>query len=104
MGKIYGNFKDGIFYHCAAIDKDFTSEEWYKYCDDTRYSDAIVATYFGFQWNAHDACRTSVPAAHLLASHIIAEAALHPSFDHRYHSLSSQAQQTPIETQKAPAL
>ena len=31
MGKIYGNFKDGIFYHCAAIDKDFTSEEWYKY-------------------------------------------------------------------------
>lgn len=50
MGKIYGNFKDGIFYHCAAIDKDFTSEEWYKYCDDTRYSDAIVATYFGFQW------------------------------------------------------
>lgn len=57
MGKIYGNFKDGIFYHCAAIDKDFTSEEWYKYCDDTRYSDAIVATYFGFQWNAHDACR-----------------------------------------------
>lgn len=56
MGKIFNKCGDDIFYHCSAIDKGFTRDEWGKFCEDTRYTDAIVATYFGFAWNVHDVC------------------------------------------------
>ena len=53
MGKYNVN---GAYYHCAANGKDYSRDEWGKFCEDTRYTDAIVATYFGFRWNAHDVC------------------------------------------------
>ena len=57
MAKVYDNCGSGVYYHCSAIDKGFTRDEWGKFCEDTRHTDAIVATYFGFDWNVHDVCR-----------------------------------------------
>jgi len=48
---------DDIFYHCKAIGKEFTRQEWFDYCSKHRNdNNVIVASYLGFDWNINDVC------------------------------------------------